>query len=422
MTDPRPIEPVRQPLSAVVRPPGSKSITNRALVVAALAQEGSVSRLEDPLEADDTAAMRAGLRRLGVMIDDVDDPWLVLGTGGRLAGPAVLDVGASGTTARFLTAVGALADGPVTVDGTPRMRQRPIADLTRALGLLGAEVRSETGSPPVTVTGPLHGGDTIVAGNVSSQFLSALLLVSPVVGEQVRITVEHELVSRPYVQGTLDVMRAFGAEVSVEGAVYSVEPTGYRKTHFQVEPDASAAVYPAVAVAIAGGRVVLPGFPADSTQPDLAVLDVLARMGCRITRHSGEIVVEHDGSDLAPVSVDMSGAPDGALAVAVACLFADGVSRLDGLATLRVKETDRLEALRTELSRLGGDVTIEGDSLVISPGPARPATIETYDDHRMAMSFALAGLRIDGVRIADPGCVSKTWPGFFEVLESMCGA
>ena len=418
----RPIETVSRPLDAVVRPPGSKSITNRALVVAGLARGGAVSRLADPLEADDTAVMRAGLRSLGVMIDDVDDPWLVLGTGGHLTGDTLIDAGASGTTARFLTAVGALADGPVTIDGTARMRQRPLSDLLEALTALGADVRSATGSPPVTVSGPLHAGRTEVSGATSSQFLSALLLIAPMLGEPVEIAVRGPLVSEPYVAGTIEVMEAFGASVERRDNSYLVAPTGYDKAHFDIEPDASAAVYPATAVAIAGGRVVLPGIPAHSSQPDLAVLDVLAEMGCRITRAEHDVLVESDGAPLHAVDVDLGRSPDGALVLAVACLFADGPSRLRGLGTLRAKETDRLAALEAELSKLGADVAVDGDTLSITPGPWQAAEIETYDDHRMAMSFALAGLRIPGVVIGDPGCVSKTWPQYFDVLDAMCQA
>jgi 3-phosphoshikimate 1-carboxyvinyltransferase len=197
-------------------------------------------------------------------------------------------------------------------------------------------------------------------------------------------------------------------------------PTGYRKAHFEIEADASAAVYPAVAVAIAGGRVTITGIPSESTQPDLAVLPVLEQMGCRITRERRAIVIERQPGDLVAIDVDLSGSPDGALAVAVACLFADGPSRIRGLGTLRVKESDRLAALRTELTKLGGEVEVDHDTLVIRPGRPRPAEIETYDDHRMAMSFALAGLRIEGVAIRDPACVTKTWPGFFADLEAMC--
>lgn len=418
-TDTRPIRVASGPVEGSVRPPGSKSITNRALVVASLVGEGSVSRLTGGLEAGDTMVMRNGLRALGVRIDDVDDPWLVLGTGGRVTGGSV-DAGASGTTARFLTAVGALASEPVTVDGTPRMRERPISDLLEALAGLGAVVESAGGYPPVTVTGPVTAGATSVGGATSSQFLSALLMIAPVLDGVVDIAVTGGLVSRPYVTGTIEVMTAFGARVRADESRFVVEPTGYVRAHLDIEADASAAVYPATAVAIAGGRVVIRGIPPGSSQPDLAVLGLLVQMGCHVDSTSGGIVVEHDGSRLRAVDADLSGSPDGSLAVAVACLFADGPSRLRGLGTLRVKETDRLRAMSTELRRLGAGAEIEGDDLIITPRPLRGATVETYDDHRMAMSLALAGLRTRDVSISDPSCVSKTWPGYFEVLEDLC--
>lgn len=420
MTTPRPITPVRGPIEATVRPPGSKSITNRALVISALARSGSVSRINEALDADDTAVMRRGLRAMGVMIDDVDDPWLVLGTGGIVDGDVTVDAGASGTTARFLTAVGALASGPVTVDGSDRMRQRPIADLGDALTRLGAHVHCPSGAPPVTVRGPLTGDRTTVSGARSSQFLTAVLLVAPVIGHNVEIEVVDGLVSEPYIVGTLEVMGAFGAEVNRTGAHFTVAPTGYEKTHFDVEPDASAAVYPAVAVAIAGGRVMIPGIAPDSSQPDLGVLTVLEQMGASVVRDPSGIVVEADGAPLRPIDVDLSGSPDGALAVAVACLFATGPSRLRGLGTLRAKETDRLAALQNELERLGATAKVSGDTLEVKPDALHPAVIETYDDHRMAMAFSLAGLGVDGVAISGPECVTKTWPDFFEVLEAMC--
>jgi 3-phosphoshikimate 1-carboxyvinyltransferase len=415
--------PVRKnPVEGVVRPPGSKSITNRALVAAALAQ-GGVSRLDGPLEADDTEVMRAGLRQLGVLIDDVDDPWLVLGAAGNLSTPnQVLDVGASGTTARFITAVAALAPGPVRIDGTRRMRERPIGDLTGALEEAGVQVRTSGGFFPLTVNGGrLVGGEVAVDVSRSSQFLSALLLVSPMAEGELVIRTRGKMVSRPYVQTTLEVMEAFGAEVVVEdGQVFRVNPGGYRSGHLEIEADASAAVYPMAAAAITGGVVGLDGFSQGSTQADLAIADVLEEMGCRVRWVGPRLVVEGpSGGDLAGIDRDMSGMPDGAMGLSVVCLFATGPSRLRGLSTLRLKETDRLAALCTELSRAGAAALVEGDDLIVKPGRLRPARFQTYDDHRMAMSFALVGLRQTGVEILDPACVTKTWPGFFNMLRSL---
>jgi 3-phosphoshikimate 1-carboxyvinyltransferase len=382
-----------------------------------------VSRLWGALEADDTEAMRRCLRALGVMIDDVDDPWLVLGCDGRLDVPSeVLDVGASGTTARFIAAVAALVPGTTRIDGTARMRERPIGDLTEAIAQLGADVETAAGTPPVRISGGrLHGGHVSIDGSRSSQFISALLMIAPMLDEPLNVTVTGGLVSHRYVDTTLEMMGVFGAEVEVTEDGYRVLPTGYRKTHIEIEADASAAAYPLVAAAITGGSVTVEGIPETSTQPDLLLLDVLERMGCSISHEGGRIELIGPTRGLTGIDVDMGDAPDAALALSVACIFASGPSRIRGLSTLRHKETDRLEALRTEIARVGSQATIEGDALLITPGAVVPARVETYDDHRMAMSFALAGLRAEGIEILDPGCVSKTWPGYFEMLEAIRG-
>lgn len=396
-------------------------MTNRALVAASLAREG-VSRLHRPLEADDTAAMRASLRRLGVLIDDNDDPWLVLGTGGELAtSAAVVDVGASGTTARFITAVAALAPGRNVVDGTARMRQRPIGPLVEALVELGVAAVDDNGYPPVEIRGQgrIAGGRIRVDSTMSSQFASALLLIAPMADGTVEIELGGPVVSRPYLDGTVELMRAFGAEITVDGDRFTVAPTGYRKAHVDVEPDASAAVYPAVAAAITGGAVEIPGLPVDSSQPDTAIFHVLTEMGCSVSWDDVRLRVEGPSGDLQPVDVDLTRAPDGAMAVAVAALFADGPSVIHGLSTLRLKETDRLAALETELRRVGAGTAVTGNSLHIRPGRLHGAEIQSYGDHRMAMALSLVGLVVDGVTIADPGVVTKTWPGFFDMLGGL---
>lgn len=415
------IAPFADPIEAVVRPPGSKSLTNRAMILAALA-DPAAGRIGGPLEADDTEAMRRCLRGLGVLIDDANDPWLILGTGGRFH-PVTsgLDAGASGTTARFVTAVATLTTAPVVVDGTPRMRQRPIGDLVEPLTRLGADLSSSGGFPPVSIRpATLHGGEVSVSGAVSSQFLSALLMIGPVLPDPLVVTVAGgRPVSQSYVRSTVEAMRVFGGKVEELEGGYRVFPGGYRKTDYQVEADASALVYPAVAVAIRGGVVGIDGVPDGSLQPDLAILTALAEMGVGIRRHAGRVILEASGQDLSPIDIDMKDAPDASLALAVACLFATGPSRIRGLSTLRVKETDRLAALTTEIRRLGAGAEVEGDSLVVIPGKLKGTSIRTYDDHRMAMSFALVGLRVPGVVIEDPGCVTKTWPGFFQMLEAL---
>ena len=418
---PRPVTPIDHPVRAAVRPPGSKSFTNRALVVAALAS-GGASRLIDPLEADDTVAMRGCLRDLGVLIDDVDDPWLVLGTGGELTAPThALDARASGTTARFVTAIATLADGEVTIDGTARMRQRPLGHLLDALSSLGAVVGSNGGYPPVTVSrGSLHGGEVTIDGSASSQFVSALLMLAPMLVGETLIRLEGgSVVSRPYLTSTLEVMRAFGARVEDHGDSFSIASTGYRKTHYDIEADASAAAYPLIAAAITGGVVTIEGIPSTSTQADLALLDVLEQMGASSRREEHRITLNGPASGLDPVDVDMNLAPDAVLALSVACLFARGPAGFATSATSASRRPTGWPPWRRRSVGWEQAPRFEGDDLVITPGPMRPAAIETYDDHRMAMSFAVAGLVVPGVEIIDPGCVAKTWPTFFDMLGQL---
>jgi 3-phosphoshikimate 1-carboxyvinyltransferase len=416
--------PNRGAIDAVVRVPGSKSITNRALPVAALAD--GESRLSGGLESDDTLAMIEGLAALGCEIELGPEVWRVRGRRGRLQrSAAAIQARGSGTTARFLTAAAALANGTVVIDGNPRMRERPIADLTDALVRLGVrvDVLGKQGCPPVRVHGgALPGGRAEIDARRSSQFVSAVLLAAPYARADVVLDFAGGvLVSRPYVDLTLQVMRAFGAEADWSGAasLRVKAGRGYRGRAYAIEPDASAAVYPFCAAAITGGRARVEGIPADSIQADVQVLDVLASMGCEVLRGADFAEVRGPVGRLRGVEVDMNEMPDAALAIAVVALFAGGPTQLGNIANLRLKETDRLHALETELRKLGAGATATADSLRIEPGRLHGAEIETYDDHRMAMSFALAGLRIPGVSIRDPACVRKTWPGYFEMLEAL---
>jgi len=415
-----PIRPLVRPVSTVVRPPGSKSFTNRALVTAALA--AGVTRLHDPLVADDTAAMLTGLRGFGISIDDNDDPWLVLGSGGDLIAPSEpVDAGMSGTTARFLIAVGALArGGSVTITGRGRMLIRPQEELIAALTAAGVEVKADHGHLPITISGGggLLGGTIPIDPSRSSQFVTALLLVAPLAERTVELVLSGPAVSRPYLISTMEVMAAFGAEVEDCGERFVVKPTGYRATHYFIEADASAAAYPLVAAAITGGSVGVEGIPASSTQPDLALVKVLESMGCTVRRMTHRLDLVGPPT-LRPVDVDMNDAPDAVLALAVACVFADGKSRIRNVGNLRLKESDRLSGLKTEIRRLGGFAEVEGDDLFVGPGDLRGAVVRTYDDHRMAMSMALIGLRVPGVFIEQPEVVTKTWPGYFKMLARL---
>jgi 3-phosphoshikimate 1-carboxyvinyltransferase len=423
LPDPLRIEP-RGPLDARVRVPGSKSVTNRALLAAALAK--GESELAGALASDDTDVMVASLCALGCTVDASSEPWRVTGRGGRLRAPAApLFTGNSGTTARFLTAAACLAEGPVTIDGTARMRERPIDDLTRALAQLGAEseILGVRGCPPVRVAGGgLRGGHATIDASRSSQYVSAVLLAAPYAQQDVALRFAGgELVSRPYVDLTLEVMRAFGAQADWEGddALRVRAGVHYRSRRYAVEADASSAAYPFCAAAIAGGRVRVEGLDPKTRQPDVGILDLLERMGCRTLRGTDWAEVHGPAGRLAGIDADMNALPDAVLALAVVALFAEGPTRIRNIANLRIKETDRLAALETELGKLGARARAGPDWLAIEPAPLRPAVIDTYGDHRMAMAFALAGLRQPGIAIRDPGCVSKTWPDYFAMLARL---
>ncbi len=421
------IEP-RGPLDGRIEVPGSKSITNRALLLAALA-EGE-SELSGGLESDDTIVMREALEALGILVDVSDSTWRVEGRGGRFKVPAhPLDCGNSGTTARFLTAALTLAPGPAVVDGNARMRERPISDLVTALRALGGgiEFQGRSDCPPVRVLGGgLPGGRARIDGRKSSQFVSAVLQAAPYAARDVELSfVDGVIVSRPYIELTLDVMRTFGARVEWRGTASDerirVEAgRRYLASRYVIEPDASSAAYPFCAAAIAGGRVTVSGVPKQSLQADFKILDLLERMGCRIERAGHRVTVVAPTTPLRSLGeIDMNDFPDAVLAYAVVCLFADAPTTIRNVANLRIKETDRLAALETELRKLGAGATAGPDWLRIEPRPLHGAEIATYDDHRMAMAFALAGLRVPGVVILDPGCVSKTWPGYFDAFSRL---
>jgi 3-phosphoshikimate 1-carboxyvinyltransferase len=417
-----PIRP-RGAVNARLRVPGSKSYSNRALLIAGLAR--GTSELSGVLDCDDTRVMERALRAFGAAVTIEADRWTVRGVGGQpRAVDGVIDVQASGTAARFLTAAAALAPGATTIDGTERMRQRPIAELTRALEALGVrvEVQGASGCPPVRVEGGRpFGGEVSVDASRSSQYVSALLLIAPYATRQVQVVLQGGvLVSRPYVELTLEAMRHFGARPSWQGAErLTAEPgTGYTGCPYTVEADASTAAYFFAAAAITGGLVTVDGLGAGSTQADVGLLAVLEQMGCTVRRleHATEV---QGPARLRAVDVDMNALPDAVLALAVCTLFADGESRIRNVANLRIKETDRLAALEAELRKLGAEAHADHDSLRVRPGPLRGASISTYDDHRMAMAFALAGLRVPNVVIEHPGCVSKSWPGYFDAFERL---
>lgn len=423
LPDPLPIRPFAGPIDATVELPGSKSETNRALVCAGLAD--GTSLLRGALEADDTVAMVEGLRALGV---EVTPRWdgaevEVVGCAGRPPSDlALVDARLSGTTSRFLLPVAALGTGTTRVDGSLGLRARPMAAAVDAIRALGGQVREvgEPGHLPLEVhDGPLAGGEVALPGDTSSQFLSGLLLAGPAMRTGLVVRVTTELVSRPYVDLTLAVMAAFGVEVVRPAAdTWVVEPALYRGTAHRIEPDASAASYAFAAAAIAGGRVTVEGLGTGSLQGDLAFVDLLERMGARVERAADRTTVVGTGT-LRGIEADLSQLSDVAQTLAVVAAFAEGPTRVTGIGFIRGKETDRVGNVVAELRRAGVGAVEEPDGYTVHPAPPRPASIETYGDHRMAMAFALLGLRADGIRIADPACVAKTFPGFWRLLEDL---
>ena len=418
-----PIEPIEGPLDAVVVVPGSKSITNRALVAAALADGRSV--LEGALQADDTAAMVDGLARLGVGIgvDAHTGDLVVEGRAGRMRpGPLELDARLSGTTARFLLPVLALGRGRYHLDGLPPLRRRPMGPSFDALRMLGAVVEedAEAGRLPVTVVASgLPGGSLRVPGGASSQFASGLLLSAPAMDGDLHVELAPPVVSRPYLELTLATMEAFGAAVvgDVDTGV-TVRAAGYRPRRHRVEPDASAAAYFFAAAVICGGRVRVSGLGPTSVQGDAGFVEVLATMGAEVDRDSEGIEVRA-GEVLRGVDVDLSDLSDTAQTLAVVAVFASSPTRVRGIGFIRDKETDRIAAVVNELRRCGVEAVAHDDGFTVYPGRPGPARIRTYDDHRMAMSFTLLGLRVPGIEITDPGCVAKTFPRFFDVVDGL---
>jgi 3-phosphoshikimate 1-carboxyvinyltransferase len=417
------IRPTKE-VDASLSVPGSKSLTNRALTVAALAEGQSV--LSGCLLAEDSEVMVRALRTLGIPVAVSGTTMTVSGQGGRV--PAVqadLDLRLSGTSIRFLTALTALGSGRYVLDGNARMRERPIQDLLDALTALGVNATSQqhSGCPPVVVEAAgLPGGEATVAGGNSSQYLSALLMAAPYARKPVTLTVTGELPSKPFVDMTLGLMADFGVTVVRDGYRRFEVPLGrYTARPYAVEGDAMAAGYLWAAAAITGGRVEVINVGLSSTQGDKRLADVLAEMGCAVTWTQTSCTVRGTGR-LRGGTFDLNDMSDQAQTLAVVALFADAPVTITNIWNLRIKETDRLSALRAELTKLGARVEEGRDWITVHPlevPPEGAVEISTYGDHRMAMAFALAGLRLPGVVIRDPSCVGKTFPTFFEVLGAL---
>lgn len=415
------------PVHGRIRPPGSKSITNRAFICAALADGNCV--LEGILDSEDTRVMVQALQEVGIAVE-VD--WqqrraTIPGQAGRIPkAEAQLYLANSGTSIRFLTAMLSVGSGRFLLDGNTRMRQRPIHDLLDGLQQLGAEVRSihGTGCPPVELRAAgLTGGTVRVRGDVSSQYLSGLLMACPYAEQPTTMEVRGELVSKPYVTMTLQVMAAFGIETADPTTTnppfgkFEVPAGKYQAQVYEIEPDASAASYFFAAAAITGGEVTVEGLGRQSLQGDVEFVGLLEQMGCEVDWEQNAITVR--GGSLHGIECDMNPISDTVMTLAAVALFADSPTTITGVGHIRHKETDRIQALVNELTKLGANVTPLEDGLRIEPQSLQPARLATYDDHRMAMSLALVGLQSPGVVIEDPGCTRKTYPDFFVDLAQL---
>jgi 3-phosphoshikimate 1-carboxyvinyltransferase len=408
------------PLHAVVELPGSKSLTNRALVLAALAEGRSVVRR--PLRSRDTELMAAALRVLGVDVVDDGEDWVVTGVPGALQPTgSVVDVGNAGTVARFLPPVAALATAPVAFDGDPRVRERPLAPLLQALAGLGASLSNVTGLPlTVHGTGEVRGGEVTVDASQSSQLVSGLLLSAPRFTEGA--VVRHaggRLPSVPHLAMTVDALRAAGATVEdSEVGVWRVDPGPLRARDAAVEPDLSTAAAYLAAPLVAGGSVTVDGWPRDTRQPGAVLPDLLEQMGGVVTRTATAVTVTA-GDALVGIDADLGDAPELTMVLTALAALASTPSRFRGVAHIRLQETDRIKALATELNSVGGDVEETDDGLVVNPRPLGPGVLSSYDDHRVAMAWAVLGLGVPGIEVDDIATTRKTVPDFVGSWSAM---
>ncbi len=417
------IVPLTRPLKARVTVPGSKSITQRALICAALAEGESL--LKGALRSEDPDLLATALAATGAQLEFSSEGFRVIGVGGRprLSGKEIF-MGNNGTGTRFFLAYASLGRGtPLVLTGTKRLCERPVKPLIEALKTWGAQIDylQKEGFLPVKLKGEgLSGGEVSLSVAQSSQFLSALLLVGPYTQKEAQIRLTTPLVSRPYVDLTVAVMRAFGGEIKETGGVFKVASRPYQARSYLVEGDASSASYFLAAAALVGGEVEVTNLPRNSLQGDAAFSGLLSRMGCEISFNNGVRVARRPEQPLKGIEINMGRYPDLVPTLAVVAACAQGKTLIRGVPHLRYKETDRLAAVAQELRKCGAEVEELEDGLVITGGQKlRGAEIETYEDHRIAMSFAILGLVVPGMVIRNPGCVAKSFPNFWEVLASL---
>lgn len=414
------ISPPQQKIEGTVRISGSKSLTNRALILAAMAD--GTSRINGILRSDDAYWCIDSLRRLGIGITIEEESAIVVGCGGNWpVKEGELYVGAAGTVARFLPGVLAAGHGSWTLRGSKRMEERPLAHLLTALTNQGAQFRflnQENAYPFVLEASGLIGGTVEIPGHLSSQFISGLLLAAPYARQPVTLELQGSTVQKEYVNMTIELMNRFGIQVKEGGSSYSIPVGKYAAQSIELEPDISTSCYFWAAAALTGGRIRTEGIHAAATrQPDIEMLDVLEQMGCTVTRGNGYVEVEGTAHLRGGFELSMTRWSDQTLTMAVLALFADKPIRMKDAAHIRHHECDRIAAICTELRRLQVNVEEYPDGLTVYPGTPVPAILDSYDDHRMAMALTLIGLRADGIAILDPGCVSKTCPDYYERLR-----
>jgi len=428
------LKPLRVP--ADVKPfvwniPGSKSITNRALPLAALSEGTTI--LKGVLHSDDTRHMRGALEKMGIVITDLDETtWEVKGGRSRLKEPeSEIFIGNSGTTVRFLTAFAALVPGKVTLVGDEHMAKRPISDLVDGMKQLGVQVDCPSGCPPLTIHGgSLRGGTVTMPGEKSSQYFSAILMAAQCADGDITVQASGKLVSRPYIDITLSMMKAFGANVPGDAASrgdssFTVPAQGaYTPQEYVIEPDASSASYAFGTAAATGLPVVVPGLSEGALQGDFEFVKLMEQCGCTVEISENETRVTGGGNSLKGLDVDMHHISDTVMTLAAIAPLCDAPTSIRNVYNIRIKETDRLEATVNELKRLGQAVSNGEDWLKIEAKEITPAIVKSYSDHRMAMSFSVLGLAREGIQIEDPACVAKTYPTFWEALRQVyahCG-
>ncbi len=408
-------------LNATITAPSSKSYTNRSLIIAALAQ--GINKIINPLFSDDTRHMINALSNFGVIVKKEGETLIVEGTNGRIKAPQnEIFLGNSGTAMRFLTTFAALAPGRTILNGDERMMERPIQDLLDSLKELGVKAYSkyDTGCPPVVIEGEtIAGGRTSLKGDKSSQYFTSIMLCAPYAERDIEVDVIGELTSKPYIDMTIDMMKKFGVGVEKDGYKRFTIMKGqrYHNREYRIEGDASNASYFFAAAAVTGGRVMVTNLNPCSAQGDIHFVDVLEKMGCKVIR--GNDYIEVIGGELKGITIDMNSMPDMVQTLAIISLFAEGKTEITNIPNLRIKETDRIKALSAELAKVGGIVDESEDGISIIPSSLHGTEIKTYNDHRMAMSFSIIGLKVPGIKIRNPECVTKSFPDFFERLRDL---